>query len=504
MTIEKLYLKEVSPETYFSQNLPKKNKLYLIENSFIWQSLETPRQVISLHYFTSSASPIFPGFISIIDGEFENHIANHVNQIESLNEINDIKNFFKKINYPVISNSELMEMSPVHVKKPWGREIWYTGIEKRGISDIIVENKLFPLSDLIKLYPQAIIGHDNHPILIKILDPLSEEIYGDLYVELHEKKEEVYVVTNIDEDAWADGIGYLKYGLNEKKVKSFSGWDSFKIAYKNAAKNYEQVRRKIDQELDKYRIKNGLEVNDPVSPVILKKWITKLNANLLAQEKTLRKEMDSFSGLYPLKLGDVVKVDTLVPHSLQHGIRTVEFQTPVYERLILSFAQKVLTQDHWDSEKAIDLMREVYPNNQRLEILQNSHTTQEASQQKQGRLLVEKVADFRDFKVTRVTLAAGNISLSELIFEPWTYSFVFGLWGNSKVKKQVVTSNNINDSKSDFNNTNVIDNFNESILTNEKCLFFPRVFGIPIIEVQSNYSPNGACFLIAYPKPIIF
>src|SRR5690606_1418787 len=42
---------------------------------------------------------------------------------------------------------------------------------------------------------------------------------------------------------------------------------------------------------------------------------------------------------------------------LQHGVRTIEFQTPVYERSILSFAQQVLTQDHWDTRAAVARMR---------------------------------------------------------------------------------------------------------------------------------------------------
>jgi hypothetical protein len=41
---------------------------------------------------------------------------------------------------------------------------------------------------------------------------------------------------------------------------------------------------------------------------------------------------------------------------LQHGVRTVEVQTPVYERLILSFAQKVLTQADWDTDTAAALL----------------------------------------------------------------------------------------------------------------------------------------------------
>ena len=63
--------------------------------------------------------------------------------------------------------------------------------------------------------------------------------------------------------------------------------------------------------------------------------------------------MDGFTSIKELRLGDVIKVPTWTPHSPQHGIRVIEFQTPTYERYIISFEQRVLTQEHWDSEHAI-------------------------------------------------------------------------------------------------------------------------------------------------------
>ena len=63
--------------------------------------------------------------------------------------------------------------------------------------------------------------------------------------------------------------------------------------------------------------------------------------------------MESFTRLLDLRVGDVVRVEPYYPHSLQHGVRVVELQTPTYERFIISFAQQVVTQDHWDSEHAI-------------------------------------------------------------------------------------------------------------------------------------------------------
>ena len=73
-------------------------------------------------------------------------------------------------------------------------------------------------------------------------------------------------------------------------------------------------------------------------------------------ESRARAAMDAFTSLEPLAVGDVVVVPNWTPHALQHGVRVAEFQTPSYERYIISFAQKVVTQEGWDSEHAINRM----------------------------------------------------------------------------------------------------------------------------------------------------
>ena len=100
--------------------------------------------------------------------------------------------------------------------------------------------------------------------------------------------------------------------------------------------------------------------------------------------------MESFTAMRELRVGDIVRVPTWTPHSLQHGVRVVEFQTPTYERYIISFAQRVLTQDHWDSEHAIANMHLEEPETDAFEPVANG---------------VERVARFDDFNVWRVDLS---------------------------------------------------------------------------------------------------
>ena len=95
-------------------------------------------------------------------------------------------------------------LKPIAIAKPWGQEIWYTGIEVRGQSlvEAAVGGFTTPLPWLLSLAPMRFAGGaDKSLCLLKVLDPLPDEVYGDLYFEMHEQKREVYVVTHLDQTA---------------------------------------------------------------------------------------------------------------------------------------------------------------------------------------------------------------------------------------------------------------------------------------------------------------
>jgi mannose-6-phosphate isomerase class I len=267
-------------------------------------------------------------------------------------------------------------LQPVFIPKPWGQEIWYTGIEARGVSQVKSDEGLSPLDWVIAVSPEQLLGQHKTPILLKILDPLPDEVVGDLYFEMHEIKQEVYVVTHVDQQAWPNGEGGIRFGFNQSLRKTFASDEAFKQAYLQAVKNYQQVRVQIDNLLDKQ-----------LSP----------SADSVSQEKLLRKKMENFIAIKNIRLGDVITVPCFTPHSLQHGVRTVEFQTPVYERKILSFAQKVLTQNHWDTEEALKKIDLDVPREKPLTVLEKTTSVYR-----------EQVVQFDDFKVERITLTGST------------------------------------------------------------------------------------------------
>jgi len=325
-----------------------------------------------------------------------------------------------ELGWPWLSLGGALSLEPISIKKPWGQEVWFTGIEARGQSSVSVSNLNSPLPWVLSIAPERLTGGLARSLnLLKILDPLPEEVFGDLYFELHEEKQEVYVVTHIDETAWPAGVGGIRFGFDEVMRQRFASDTEFKQAFANAVSAYERVRREIDLLMDVMRNEQGLPLNEAVMASQTKAWLEHVPAALRDKEVRLRGAMDAFKGLKPLSLGDVVKVPCYTPHSLLHGVRTIEFQTPVYERQILSFAQKVLTQERWDTAAALACVQLDTPDAEPLKRLDQ-----------QPGVTVDEVVRFDDFEVWRIKL---TISSAWALPEEFAYALVMGLSGRVSV-----------------------------------------------------------------------
>lgn len=184
-----------------------------------------------------------------------------------------------------------VSLVPVTIEKPWGREVWYSGVEVRGESEVRQDGATMPLSAYLREMAWAEV------VLLKELHATA----GDLYLEVHETKNEVYV---------ARGPGRLQHGVNQVLRRRHGDDEAFRQAFLHAAEAYER-------------------------------------------DATGREAVDAFVAERALSRGDVVAVEPWAPHSLQQGAWVVEFQTPVFERLILASNRPVATQDHWDTRRAL-------------------------------------------------------------------------------------------------------------------------------------------------------
>lgn len=221
--------------------------------------------------------------------------------------------------------SEPARLLPARIPKPWGEELWFSGVEERGESSVVIEGIESPLSAVLATLDASATDLP----LLKILAPSAEAELGDLYFEAHQHKREVYIVTGISAAAWPSGVGEMRFGFSQAARAQAESDDDFRSAYLGAVKRYRAIRARIEAG-EKF---------------------------LRTAEAAARKAMERFINTRTLSLGEVVTVDTWLPHGLRHGVRVVEFQTPSYDRYLLSFGQKAWTQSDWDTERALQNLR---------------------------------------------------------------------------------------------------------------------------------------------------
>lgn len=357
-----------------------------------WHDRPDPIALVALYHLQRGADGAVKIAAAVVEaGHFAADIEPALRRGEPLDET-----ALRCRGVPLFALDDALPLQPVAIPKPWGQEIWYTGIERRGVAMAGPAGCTVPLPWLLALAPRRILGGAREPILLKILDPLPAAVFGDLYFEMHQQKQEVYVVTAIDAQAWPDGRGAIRFGFDAALRATYDDDRRFLADYLDAVRAYRAARQAIDRQLDQRRALEGVALDAPLPASTLQTWLADLPADTLAEERALRAAMERFTGMRPLQLGDVVKVPCLVPHSLQHGVRTVEFQTPVYERLILSFAQKVLTQADWDTEAAAELLRMDPPAPDPWAVTGRGEGWVE-----------ERIVEFDDFEVRRTTLQPG-------------------------------------------------------------------------------------------------
>jgi hypothetical protein len=298
---------------------------------------------------------------------------------------------------PLLDIDQALFLQPVSIEKPWGKEIWFTGIEARGQAqfiDLQQPNLSTPLPWLLDLLPAHFnLPFNQSPILLKTLDPIADEVFGDLYFEMHQQKQEVYVVTALDKNAWPDGVGKMRFGFNKQKMVEYANLNDFKLDFLQAVTRYRQTRSQIDSLLDKQKLAINIPLDQAVNLDLMKAWLADIPQSLISIESKQRVDIEGFIGHKSVRVGDVIKIPFNTPHSLMHGIRTIEFQTPVYERQIICFWQKVLTQDHWDTEQALELIDFNYQRTTKLDLIEECENYS-----------IDKIVDYPTFEVFRYDL----------------------------------------------------------------------------------------------------
>ena len=166
--------------------------------------------------------------------------------------------------------SEAIQCLPAFIPKPWGQEIWYTGIEKRGVSYIKTKHSS-PQGVPLPWLWQALEGWSTQslqqgafaeaPPLVKVLDPLPLAGFGNLYSEIHLEKNEIYVVTHVEGQE-----GFIQFGANPEALAACENNEmKYKENFLKSIQKYEVIRRKIDDIFEDFRFQEGFSSHEAVA-----------------------------------------------------------------------------------------------------------------------------------------------------------------------------------------------------------------------------------------------
>lgn len=220
-----------------------------------------------------------------------------------------------------------VQLLPARVEKPWGRELWYTGVEPHGVARVACAGKVVELPDLLRDSADWGPRHASGLPLLKALEPIADPVRGQLYLEVHESKWEAYVVTDVAAVAWPGGKAVMRLGVNRALFSAYISATHFRQDFERKLRCCEALRQEVDE-----------SITHGVPPT----------ADLRRREREAYAAVDSFCGKRSLQPGDVVSIPPGVPHGLPHGVRVLEYQTQHYERLVLSSSQRLWTQADWD------------------------------------------------------------------------------------------------------------------------------------------------------------
>lgn len=330
-----------------------------------------------------------------------------------------------------IDLTEPWPLVPVRVAKPWGEEWWFTGIEARGVSGVGQADATVPLPALLALAPDWLCGGRREPpILAKILAPHADPLFGELYLEVHAEKQEVYVVTHVDPAVWPDGLGAIRLGK-----RALTADPTARQAFIERLRTLRDAQAEIVAIEDHQRALHGVGSHAVLELAQARALRASVPAPLRERHAEAKHAVDRLLALHPLRRGDSIAIPRGVPHALQGGVRVIEFQTPHYERHILAFNQKVLTEPAWAIDEGVAALRTADPMADR-----NLATSPPALSDHQPAATpaaqVQRIVDFPEFEVLRLTLT--NSAASAWRPPPADYAIAIGVTGEVEIGNRLL------------------------------------------------------------------
>ncbi|MFH1846682.1 MAG: hypothetical protein ABH869_03915 [Candidatus Omnitrophota bacterium] len=233
-----------------------------------------------------------------------------------------------------ISKGTPFYLRPYKEPKVWGvngiGEYWY-GAEKGDKSSIaVIGNNTIQMSEIARVASQVVLGEGvtrkfgSAMPLVKILTPS-----GRLSVQFHDSKNELWIVTGIDEAITGEDpciiVGFSKEVVDKygKRVTE---------EYGNVLKEYGKALNQLIDFLEDHE--NGKTILYDKKDVLLaaEEILKQEKVSLISEGidllKTSRKQMERFYHYRKVKIGDVIPIPAGTLHALGSGIEIVEPQIP--------------------------------------------------------------------------------------------------------------------------------------------------------------------------------
>jgi len=231
----------------------------------------------------------------------------------------------------LIKNGSPLYIKPYLEKKVWGAsgigEYWYGAESGEKSSMGVIEESSMPMDRLLNGSSNELLGRQvverfgKFLPLVKILTPKAR-----LSVQFHDKKNELWVVTDIDREA-AGPNPCLIAGFSPSMIDKFG--DNIKEEYKKALNDYGKLLNELIVYLEESGFKKELmETGNVIEAAMVLKEKDAVIGDKLGSLLKAEKALDSFYNHVSVDIGDVIPVPQGTLHALGRGINIVEPQIP--------------------------------------------------------------------------------------------------------------------------------------------------------------------------------
>jgi mannose-6-phosphate isomerase class I len=217
-------------------------------------------------------------------------------------------------------------LQPYKEPKVWGvggiGEYWYGGEKEPKSSIARVGKDTAPMADVIKEAANEVLGKD-------VVEKFGEKIplvKGRLSVQFHDAKNELWIVTGIDNSV-AGREAWIILGFNSAAVEKHG--EKIKERYKEALENYAAKLNALIDVLENKGYRDLLKnTENVVAAAEGMRQEESHVARALDELNSAEYELKRFYNYRSVNIGDVIPVPARTLHALGPGVEVVEPQIP--------------------------------------------------------------------------------------------------------------------------------------------------------------------------------